>query len=59
MQNDYDPAKWQINLEKHGVDFLALGSVFKDFSGLRGWTSAEHLVKNARYVKVVTGSDFM
>lgn len=30
MQNDYDAAKWQINLEKHGVDFLAHGSVFKD-----------------------------
>ncbi len=36
MQFDYDPAKRQINLEKHGVDFLALASVFEDLNRLEG-----------------------
>lgn len=36
MQFDYDPAKRQINLNKHGVDFLALGSVFQDIFRLEG-----------------------
>lgn len=36
MQIEYDPAKRQINLEKHGVDFLALASVFKDLNRLEG-----------------------
>jgi uncharacterized DUF497 family protein len=45
MQSDYDPAKRQINLEKHGVDFLALASVFEELNRLEGLderrTSAE------------------
>ena len=36
MQFDYDPAKRQINLEKHGVDFLALALVFEDSNRLDG-----------------------
>ena len=36
MQIDYDPAKRQINLEKHGVDFLALASVLEDLNRLAG-----------------------
>lgn len=36
MQFDYDPAKRQINLEKHGVDFLALASVFQDMYRIEG-----------------------
>jgi hypothetical protein len=36
MQFDYDPAKRQINLEKHGVDFLSLASVFEDLNRLEG-----------------------
>ena len=36
MQIDYDPAKRQINLEKHGVDFLALASVLEDLNRLEG-----------------------
>jgi uncharacterized DUF497 family protein len=28
MQFDYDPAKRQINIEKHGVDFLEVGLCF-------------------------------
>ncbi len=36
MQFDYDPANRQINLEKHGVDFLALASVLEDLNRLEG-----------------------
>lgn len=36
MQFDYDPAKRQINLEKHGVDFLALAPVVEDLNRLEG-----------------------
>ena len=36
MQFDYDPAKRQINLEKHGVDFLEVGAVLLDTNRIDG-----------------------
>ena len=36
MQFDYDPAKRQINIEKHGVDFLEVGAVLLDTNRIDG-----------------------